>query len=226
MSDDQPAAPPGGEHGGGPEPAAPVAERSSRLTTTIPRPTLRRASDAGRSRLARRRDEEDDRISTRRVAWLFGLGAVVVAGAIAAALFVLPVRTWFGQNDQIRALEHELGEMQSVNRELAGEVDRLQTADGIREAAREELGQVQAGDRRLTVVEPPALPRNMPAGWPYVHVDQILTLRAAGAVGGADGAADPSEDPGEDPGSGGFQPIAPAPPASVSVSTPATTGSG
>ena len=68
--------------------------------------------------------------------WLFGLAALVVAGAIAAALFGLPVRTWFDQDSELQALEHELTEMQAVNHDLQGEVDRLQTDDGIREAAR------------------------------------------------------------------------------------------
>ena len=80
------------------------------------------------------------RVSTT---WLFGLAALVVAGAIAAALFGLPVRTWFDQDSELQALEHELTEMQSVNHDLQGEVDRLQTDDGIREAAREELGHVR-----------------------------------------------------------------------------------
>ena len=94
--------------------------------------------------------------------WLFGLAALVVAGAIAAALFGLPVRTWFDQDSELQALEHELTEMQSVNHDLQGEVDRLQTDDGIREAARDELGLVQSGDNRQTMLELPPLPTDLP----------------------------------------------------------------
>lgn len=147
----------------------------------VPRPEQRRAADAGRSRLgdAGRRGPRSDRISTRRSGWLFAIGGLAVAAAIAAALFGLPVRTWFEQDDQIRALEHELDEVQAVNEDLGDEVSRLQTEEGIEEAARDELGQIRAGDRRLTVGPIPPLPRAMPNGWPYVLVDRILTMRAA-----------------------------------------------
>lgn len=190
-------------------------ERSAgRLTTIIPRPAHRRASDAGRSRLGVRRRRSPDRISSRRSGWVFGLAAVVVAGAIAAALFVLPVRTWFDQDKQIDALENELDEMRSVNDDLTGEVDRLQTDEGIIEAAREELGQMQANEHRQTMLGNPDLPRDLPNGWPYTQVDQILLVQANAAAAAAaaesgeapaDGA-DPADDQG---GAGGFQPITP-----------------
>ena len=117
-----------------------------------------------------------------RTTWLFGLAALVVAGAIAAALFGLPVRTWFDQDSELQALEHELTEMQSVNHDLQGEVDRLQTDDGIREAARDELGHVQAGDKRQTMLELPPLPTDLPDGWPYSQVEAIIAVRAAVAT--------------------------------------------
>ena len=152
------------------------------LTTTIRRPANRRASDAGRSRLV---DNRRRRIAARTplpripTTWLFGLAALVVAGAIAAALFGLPVRTWFDQDSELQALEHELTEMQAVNHDLQGEVDRLQTDDGIREAARDELGHVEAGDKRQTMLELPPLPTDLPDGWPYSQVEAIIAVRAA-----------------------------------------------
>ena len=203
VDDDQPGISPG--------------DRGGRLTTTIPRPVNRRASDVGRSRLGdtNRAGPKGDRISSRRSAWLFGLAALVIAGAIGAALFGLPVRNWFDQNDQIGALEHELDEMRSVNNDLQDEVDRLQTADGITEAARVELGQVQAGDERQTVLDYPDLPRTLPAGWPYTQVDQILVMRANEAAG-----VD-VEPPADDSGDGGFQPIVTTtPPIAPSTSAP------
>jgi hypothetical protein len=148
----------------------------------VQRPANRRASDAGRSRLVdNRRRKIAARAPLPRVSttWLFGLAALVVAGAIAAALFGLPVRTWFDQDSELQALEHELTEMQAVNHDLQGEVDRLRTDDGIREAARDELGLVQAGDKRLTMLELPPLPSELPAGWPYSQVAAILDVRAA-----------------------------------------------
>jgi cell division protein FtsB len=160
----------------------PTDARVGHLTTTIHRPPNRRASDAGRSRLV---DNRRRKIAARAplplvtTTWLFGLAALVVVGAIAAALFGLPVRTWFDQDSELQALEHELTEMQAVNHDLQGEVDRLRTDDGIREAARAELGLVQAGDKRLTMLDLPPLPAELPAGWPYSQVSAILTVRAA-----------------------------------------------
>lgn len=111
--------------------------------------------------------------------WLFGLAALVVAGAIAAALFGLPVRTWFDQDGELQALDHELTELQAVNHDLEGEVGRLRTDDGIREAARDELGLVEPGDHRQTMLELPPLPTDLPGGWPYSQVEAILAVRAS-----------------------------------------------
>jgi hypothetical protein len=59
-------------------------------------------------------------------------------------------------------------------------VDRLQTDDGIREAAREEIGFVESGDRRSTILPLPQLPAQLPAGWPYNVVTGIFAARTAG----------------------------------------------
>ncbi|WP_162942449.1 FtsB family cell division protein [Desertimonas flava] len=214
-------------------------ERSSgRLTTIIPRPADRRASDAGRSRLGSRRRRSSDRIASRRSGWVFGLAALVVAGAIAAALFVLPVRTWFEQDKQIDALENELDEMRAVNDDLTGEVDRLQTDEGIIEAAREELGQIQANEHRQTMLAHPDLPRDMPDGWPYTQVDQILLAHANAVTAAAAAAAGEASTDGGGPavgngGAGGFQPVtgatattgAPAAPATTTTAPPAASTS-
>jgi len=168
---------------------APMDERrpepGGHLTTTIRRPPNRRASDAGRSRLGdvrHRRFAPRAPLSRVSTTWLFGLAALVVAGAIAAALFGLPVRTWFDQDRELQALEYELTEMQAVNHDLDGEVDRLQTDDGIREAARQELGHVQSGDHRQTMLELPPLPTDLPDGWPYSQLEAIMAVRASLAV--------------------------------------------
>ena len=157
--------------------------------------------------------------------WLFGLAALVVAGAIAAALFGLPVRTWFDQDSELQALDHELTEMQSVNHDLQGEVDRLQTDDGIREAAREELGHVQAGDRRQTMLELPPLPTDLPDGWPYSQVEAVLAVRAAAAVPPAtDGAGSTTVAPSTTaaPAATAAAPAATSTPAASSTTTLAT----
>jgi len=196
-------------------------ESGGRLTTTIPRPTARRASDLGRSRLGdirRRRVRRADRITPRRrSAWLFGLAALVVAGSIGAALFGLPVRTWFEQDQQLQGLEHELSELQTVNNDLESEVDRLQTDDGIVEAAREELGHVQAGDNRQTMLALPSLPRDLPDGWPYSQVDSILAIREAAEAAEAAGV-DPADTVA--PAPGGWIDLAPPTSAAPAAATP------
>ena len=68
---------------------------------------------------------------------LLGAIGVVVAGAIGAALFGLPVRTWFAQNDDIAQLQSQLRDLGAVNTELQRDVDELKIDDGIVEAARE-----------------------------------------------------------------------------------------
>lgn len=161
-----------------------AAVSEARTTTLIRKPPGRRASDLHRSRLGdlTRPIAREQRITRdRRPAIIVAISAFVVAGAIGAALFGLPVRTWFEQDDQLRRLDHELGEMQSVNAELQSEVDRLQTTAGLTEAAREELGLIEAGERRQTVAGWPVLPADMPTGWPYSAAEQIIAVRSSGS---------------------------------------------
>ena len=114
--------------------------------------------------------------------------------AIGAALFLLPVRTWFDQDRQLDGLEYELGELQTVNGDLQDEVQLLQTDDGIVGAAREELGHIQPGDNRETMQPLPPLPRDLPQGWPYSQVGQIIAIReAAAAADPGDGGADSND---------------------------------
>ena len=113
---------------------------------------------------------------------LLGLVALVIAGAIAAALFLLPVQTYFGQNDVLARRQEQLDQLDAVNADLQREVDRLATDDGIREAAREEIGYVEAGEVRQSVLEFPDLPTDLPDGWPYDLVTAIIAVRTAAAA--------------------------------------------
>ena len=153
-------------------------------TTSIARPkTPPKASDEGRSRLGdfTRPIPVEKRILRKpKVALFGGLLILLVGGTIAAAVFVLPVQTWFDQDAKIEQRQTQLDELQRVNGELAAEVDRLQTEDGIREAAREEIGFVDAGEQRSTFLPLPPLPSDLPDGWPYNVVTGILAARTAG----------------------------------------------
>ena len=157
--------------------------RKRRARTTIRKAPGRRASDAGRSRLGdfTRPIAKAQRIApNRRPAIALGLLGLVIVGAIATALFGLPVRTWFEQEHELRRLDGELAELQSVNADLQREVDRLDTDAGIKEAAREELGYIEPGERRDTMLDLPDLPTDLPNGWPYRTVEQIIAVRGGG----------------------------------------------
>ena len=112
---------------------------------------------------------------------IIALGAFVILAALVAALFVLPVKAWMRQQDDIDAKTNELARLEDANASLTGEVDRLQTPEGIEEAAREEIGYVQRGETRLTVLPGATAPPSMPTGWPYDALTQIVWQRAVDA---------------------------------------------
>jgi cell division protein FtsB len=173
-----------------PDRAVPLPDSSvvsEARTTTLIRKAPRSASDAGRSRLpdlTRPIDREQRIAKNRRPALLLGAIGVLLAGTIGVALFVLPVRTWFGQNQQIDELRAQLRTTEDVNTDLQQEVYELQTDDGVRAAAREELGYIQLNERRQTIVDLPDVPADLPDGWPYGPVEQIVQLRAAAEPSG------------------------------------------
>ena len=153
-------------------------------TTSIPRPAGVKASDEGRSRLGdfTRPIPIDKRISRRpRVAMFTGLFALGIVAAIAFAVFVLPIGTWRDQDVDIQQRQAQLDELQRVNNELQAETIRLETADGIREAAREDYGYVELGEERATVLPLPPLPTDLPDGWPYNVVTEIIDARIVGS---------------------------------------------
>lgn len=112
------------------------------------------------------------------------LGAVgaLIALAIGAALFVLPIKSWMHQRNDLTVRTDELSTLNAANAQLQTEVDRLQTDEGIREAARTEIDYVPNGEKRITVLATPAASTALPAGWPYDMVSSIIALRQAEAV--------------------------------------------
>ena len=110
---------------------------------------------------------------------VIAIGAAVITAAFIAALFVLPVQAWLRQQDDLDRKEDQLAALEDANAELANEVNQLQTAEGIEQAAREEIGYVQTGEARYTVLPPPEAPLALPGGWPYDTIAQIVAVRAA-----------------------------------------------
>ena len=144
---------------------------------------MRAAADTGRSRLG---DSTRPVVRERRILtdWrgtlLLAVVALGIAGALATALFLIPIRTLFDQSSRIDDRTAQVGELEAVVTDLEREVARLRTEDGVREAAREELGFIQAGEIRETVLDFPDLPLDLPDGWPYSLVNDITHLRRGG----------------------------------------------
>jgi len=146
-------------------------------TTSIPRPAGVKASDEGRSRLGdfTRPIPIEKRISRRpRVAAFTGAFALCVIAAIAYTVFVLPIPTWQDQSVDLDQRQTQLDELQRVNAELEAETLRLDTAEGIREAAREDFGFVEVDEERSSILPLPDLPTDLPDGWPYNVVTEII----------------------------------------------------
>ena len=146
-------------------------------TTSIKRPVLPSAKE-GSSRLGdiTRSIPVDKRLSRRpKVALFAGIAALAVIGTMAAAVFVLPMGTWLDQGEDLDQRQPHSMHC-SVNGQLAAEVDRLRTDDGVREAAREEIGFV--ADRRPAIARYSCrrhrLPADLPGGWPYNVVTRDL----------------------------------------------------
>jgi cell division protein FtsB len=154
---------------------------SGKSSSTIDRPeTPQSAADRGRSRLGdlSRPISIDRRIThNRRSNVLLALVAVTIAAALAAAIFVLPVKTMFDQDDQIAERTDQLSQLQAVNNDLRSEVARLKTDDGIKEAAREQLGYVEPGEIRESIRDFPPVPTVLPPGWPYSLISGIVAIR-------------------------------------------------
>ncbi len=108
----------------------------------------------------------------------FALVAVVIAAALGASLFVLPVKSWRQQRDDLARKQNELAVLSNANAQLAADVNRLQTPDGIKEAARQEVGYVGVGEQRISVLSTPDAPLTLPTGWPYDAIAQIIAVRS------------------------------------------------
>ena len=159
-------------------------------TSAIPRPTdPTRSTTRSTTRSIERRDEtlfgdytspiakEKQLVKGRGKRGLITIAAAVISAALVAALFVLPVKAWLRQRSDIAHKRSELAALDQANAELTGQVNHLQTADGIEEAAREEIGYVRRGEIRLTVLPAPAAPVTMPNGWPYDAIAEVVAVR-------------------------------------------------
>lgn len=156
-------------------------------------------------------------------------------GAFGVALFVLPVQTWWDQRDDLDERRDELAVLIEVNARLEDEIARLNTDAGVIAAARDELGFVQVGERRLVLVDRNGEPANLPTRWPYSVVDAVLDAREAHAAAelaarlAAQAATEPDTAPSEmapsdptSPPTNATESTAPTPSETTAPATPVT----
>jgi cell division protein FtsB len=130
------------------------------------------------TRLGTRPVADDHQLVTRRPhRWLLASAALAIVSAAVAALFVIPVQAWMRQEDEILDKQQELSVLTEANRKLSAEVVHLGTPEGAKEAARDELGVVAPGERRISVLPPDTAALPLPAGWPFETIAQIIAIR-------------------------------------------------
>ena len=155
-------------------------------TTTIPRPEHRvdpARVDSTRftSSLTKAIPADKRLVKGRGKRIVFALAALVIAAALVASLFVLPVKSWLKQRHDLAHKQEQLAVLNDANAQLAADINRLQTADGVKEAARQEVGYVGLGEERISVLSTANAPLTLPSGWPYDTITQIIAVRAAPA---------------------------------------------
>ncbi len=121
--------------------------------------------------------DEHQIVSRRPHRWLLGVLGLGVVCAIGASLFVLPVQAWLRQEDDLALKEQELSVLTEANRKLSAEVRHLETPQGAKEAARDELGVVSPGEHRISVLPGDTGLLPLPGGWPYDAITQIVNIR-------------------------------------------------
>lgn len=150
--------------------------------------STRRSAKRGKSSTRVRRGDltrptpRQERLLPKRIGYtVLTLAALLVIGSFANSFLVLPVRSWFGQRSEFEDRTVELETLREATDRLQAEVDRLNTPEGVEDAARQELGFVMVGEDRRTVVGDAEAPTDLPYGWPYDLVEQIVQVREAEA---------------------------------------------
>jgi cell division protein FtsB len=99
---------------------------------------------------------------------------VIVAGLL--LLLVLPTRAWLSQRSAIASAERTLAVIQAENAKLSARVSALQTPEEIERVAREQYNLAHPGEQVFSVLPAPTL-TNLPSGWPYALVNEIVAVR-------------------------------------------------
>jgi cell division protein FtsB len=110
------------------------------------------------------------------------LAAVWTSAVVAAAglllLLVLPTRAWLAQRSAIASAEHRLGIVENENAKLQSRLQAMQNPEDIEQVAREQYNLANPGEKVFSVLPAPTL-TNVPSGWPFSVVNEIVAVRAA-----------------------------------------------
>lgn len=109
------------------------------------------------------------------------LGAIAIL-ALVVALFILPVRTWLNQRALLSERQTEYAGFEDTNEALQDQVTYLNTDAGLQEAIRSQLGYLHPNERRVPMIDLPAMSTVLPERWPYSVVSNILLVRSLDAV--------------------------------------------
>jgi cell division protein FtsB len=113
----------------------------------------------------------------RRILFAIWTAAVVVVAGL-VLLLVLPTRAWLSQRHDIAAAEERLAEINAENDRLGKQVAALQTPEAIENVARGDYTMVEPGQQVFSVLPAPSL-TNLPSGWPFNLLREIVAARAA-----------------------------------------------
>ena len=102
---------------------------------------------------------------------------VIAIVALVVALFILPVRTWVHQRQLLASRQIEYAGYEDTNEALQDQVTYLKTDAGLQEAIRTQLGYLHFNERRIPMMDLPAMSTLLPEQWPYTVVSNILLVR-------------------------------------------------
>jgi cell division protein FtsB len=168
-----------------------VTTTTGHRTSSIPRPVSPNGSSGAPRGRGRRQPPGDDTrlVQRKRTRNLLAVGATLVVLALAAALLVLPFRAWLNQRAELEERKTELVALQQANAVIAAENARLQTPQGIQEAARDDLGFLGEGETGMAVLPSPPAGEILPPHWPFTMVGDIWGTRVAAEAAAAAAAA-------------------------------------
>jgi hypothetical protein len=104
--------------------------------------------------------------------------AIAVIVALVVAMSVFPVRSYINQRNLIAQKEIEFAQFEDVIESLQDQVTYLKTEAGLQDAIRTQLGYLRFDERRLPMMDLPALSTTLPERWPYTIVSTMLLVRS------------------------------------------------